>query len=100
AFGRPYEGLEQKVVDLAQRRGLMGRTLFTSFSLPVLRTIRAIRPDAGILCSFDRRSAEMMGGVDPLLDRFQALDGCFFAVERGLMLADPSYFIDRIGSDR
>lgn len=99
-MGRPYAGLERRAVDLVRARGLLGRTLFTSFAPEVLETVRAIEPEAGLLASVDRRSAEMMGGVAAMLDRFLALDGCHIAVERGLMQADPAYFIDRVGSGR
>ena len=100
ALGRPYAGLEQKVVDITRRLGLMERTLFTSFAPEVLETIRAIDPKAGLLASVDRRSAEMMGGVGPMLDRFLALDGCAVAVHVALMQVDPDFFLRRIGGDK
>lgn len=80
--------------------GRRGRTLFTSFAPEVLETVRAIDPKAGLLASVDRRSAEMMDGVGPMLDRFLALEGCRIAVEPNLMMADPDGFVRRIGSDR
>ena len=100
ALGRPYPGLEQNVVDITRRLGLMERTLFTSFAPEVLETIRGIAPTAGLLASVDRRSAEMMRGVGPMLDRFLALDGCAIAVHVALMQVDPDFFIRRIGSDK
>ncbi|WP_374441251.1 glycerophosphodiester phosphodiesterase family protein [Stella sp.] len=100
ALGRPYAGLEQKCIDIARRLGLIERTLFTSFAPEVLERIRAIDPKAGLLASVDRRSAEMMRGAGPMLDRFLALEGCHIAVERNLMMTDPDWFVRRIGSDR
>ena len=52
----PYEGLEARVLDEVRRRGILARTLFTSFSDAVLRTLRELDPKArlGTLVSASR----------------------------------------------
>ena len=42
----PYEGLEARVLGEVRRRGILGRTLFSSFSDAVLKTLRALEPRA------------------------------------------------------
>ena len=53
-----------------------------------------------MLASLDRRSAEMMGGLAPALDRFAAIEGCLLAVEKGLLIDSLDFCIERLGSDR
>lgn len=42
----PYEGLEARALDEVRRRGLLARTLFSSFSDTVLRRLRELEPKA------------------------------------------------------
>jgi glycerophosphoryl diester phosphodiesterase len=42
----PYDGLEARVLDEVRRRGILGRTLFSSFSDAVLRRLRELEPKA------------------------------------------------------
>lgn len=42
--GRPYEGIEGKVIDLLKRHGLVDRIVFTSFSKEVLRRVKSLEP--------------------------------------------------------
>jgi glycerophosphoryl diester phosphodiesterase len=53
ATGGPYEGLEAAAIEAVAARGLMPRTLFSSFYDPVLAQIRALEPAArvGLLIS-------------------------------------------------
>ncbi len=48
-----YEGLEARVLEEVQARGLLQRTLFSSFSVSVLMRLRALEPKAriGLLAS-------------------------------------------------
>ncbi len=48
-----YEGLEARVLEEVQARGLLQRTLFSSFSVPVLTRLRALEPKVriGLLAS-------------------------------------------------
>jgi len=42
----PYAGLEARALDEVRRRGILGRTLFSSFSDTVLRRLRELEPKA------------------------------------------------------
>jgi glycerophosphoryl diester phosphodiesterase len=42
----PYEGLEARALGEVRRRGILGRTLFSSFSDAVLRRLRELEPKA------------------------------------------------------
>lgn len=98
--GYPHAGLERAVIDMVRRKGMAGRARITSFIPAVLETTRSLWPEAPILASLDRRSAEMLGGLGPALDRFLALDGCHIAVEKSLLASAFDVCHDRIGSDR
>jgi glycerophosphoryl diester phosphodiesterase len=84
-LGRPYPGMEAKVIEAVQRRGLEERAILTCFAPAVLETIRQLAPEQRVLASLDRRSAEMLGGLEPALDRFLAIPGCLLAIEKGLL---------------
>jgi glycerophosphoryl diester phosphodiesterase len=100
ALGRPQPGLEGKLVDLIRRRGLEGRSILTCFAPEVLETVRRIWPHGRILASFDRRSAEMLGGIERGLDRFLAISGCMIAVEKSLLQIAMPLCLERIGAER
>lgn len=100
ALGRSYEGLERRLVELVKRRGLEERAILTCFAAPVLETIRKLWPEARVLASIDRRSAEAHGGIEPCLDRFLAIAGCHIAVEKALLELAMPLCLDRIGTDR
>jgi glycerophosphoryl diester phosphodiesterase len=53
-----YEGLEQAAVGAVRARGLLGRTLFSSFSDPVLERLRALAPEARLARLFSPRDPE------------------------------------------
>lgn len=42
----PYEGLEARVLGEVRKRGILARTLFSSFSDAVLRRLRELEPEA------------------------------------------------------
>jgi glycerophosphoryl diester phosphodiesterase len=50
-----YPGLEAKVLDAVVGRGLLGRTLFSSFSDTVLERLRALCPEARIALLVSRK---------------------------------------------
>jgi glycerophosphoryl diester phosphodiesterase len=50
-----YSGLEAKTLDAVVQRGLLGRTLFSSFFDPVLERLRALSPEARIALLVSRR---------------------------------------------
>jgi glycerophosphoryl diester phosphodiesterase len=53
-----YPGLVQRVLDAVRARGLLARTLFSSFEPPALRELRALEPGARIGVLADRRGVE------------------------------------------
>jgi glycerophosphoryl diester phosphodiesterase len=53
-----YPGLEQLALEAVQRRGLLARTLFSSFFDPVLARLRALCPEARIGLLLSPRDAE------------------------------------------
>lgn len=100
ALGYAYKGLEQHLLEALARRPNLGPTLLTCFVPEVLETVRALAPQQTVLASLDRRSAEMMGGLTPALDRFARIEGCLVAVEKGLLSVAFDLCRDRIGSGR
>jgi glycerophosphoryl diester phosphodiesterase len=54
----PYPGLEQIALDAVRSRGLLERTLFSSFNDAVLATLRELEPDARLGCLVDPRHPE------------------------------------------
>jgi len=51
----PYAGLEAAALDAVRARGLLSRTLFSSFYDPVLARLRALEPSARIGLLISRR---------------------------------------------
>ena len=58
ASGGPYAGLPALAAAGVRRRGLLGRTLFSSFYDPVLHDLRRVEPDARIALLLSRRAPE------------------------------------------
>ena len=100
ALGSAYRGLEAKLIELIARRDLGERTILTSFVPGILETVRRLDPGQRLLASLDRRSAEMMGGLAPALDRFAAIGGCMVAVEKSLLSGSLDFCVERLGSER
>jgi glycerophosphoryl diester phosphodiesterase len=100
AFGTPYPGLEAQVIDMIRRRAMGDRIVFNSFIPSILERIRSLWPEARLLASLDRRSAEMMGGLVAALDRFAAMEGCIMAVEKSILAPVLPLCLDRFGGHR
>jgi len=100
ALGRPYKGLEEKLVELIVRRGLQPHTILTCFVPEVLETVRRLSPRQRVLGSLDRRSAELIGGLPGALDRFARVEGCLVAVEKGLLADSLDLCLKRLGGAR
>ncbi|MGE0723596.1 MAG: glycerophosphodiester phosphodiesterase family protein [Alphaproteobacteria bacterium] len=98
--GSPYPGLERAVIDRIRARGLAGRARITCFVPAVLEAARAVWPEAPLVASLDRRSAEMLGGLEPAIDRFLAFGDCCIAIERTLLAPELDRCLARIGPDR
>ncbi|MCK1546260.1 glycerophosphodiester phosphodiesterase [Bradyrhizobium sp. 147] len=86
ALGNVYQGLEAKLIEEIRRRGLQRRAILTCFVPEVIETVRKQAPDAQVLASLDRRSAEMMGGIKPALERFARIRDCIVAIEKTLLM--------------
>jgi glycerophosphoryl diester phosphodiesterase len=99
-LGRAYPGLERRLIDIIARRGLERQAILTCFVPEILETVRRLAPRQRVLASLDRRSAEIMGGLAPALDRFTAIEDCLLAVEKGLLIDSLDFCIERLGSDR
>lgn len=98
--GRAYPELERKLIEAIDRRKLGRRATITCFVPEVLETVRAIDPQRPVLASLDRRSVELMGGIERALDRFAAIDGCVLAVEKSLLYATLDACLQRFGRER
>ena len=100
AFGNPYQGIEGRLVDAVKRRGLQRRAVLTCFVPGAVETVRRLCPEARVLVSLDRRSAEMMGGISPALDRLAAIPDCIVAVEKSLLSLTLPLALKVLGSER
>ena len=100
AFGNRYPGIEGRLVDAVKRRGLERRAVLTCFVPEVIETVRRLWPQARVLASLDRRSAEMMGGISPALDHFAAIPDCIVAIEKSLLMLTLPLALKVLGRDR
>ncbi|MBR0719425.1 glycerophosphodiester phosphodiesterase family protein [Bradyrhizobium liaoningense] len=100
ALGNPYSGLEARLIDEIKRRGLERRAVITCFVPGVIATVRRLWPEARVLASLDRRSAEMMGGVASALAQFAAVPDCIVAVEKSLLGLTLPLALKMLGSER
>ncbi|SEP28662.1 glycerophosphoryl diester phosphodiesterase [Rhodospirillales bacterium URHD0017] len=99
ALGRPYEGLEKRLLDVIARRKLAQQAVVTSFVPEILETVRQLSPPQRVLASLDRRSAEIFGGLPAALDRFAVIGNCMVAVEKGLLADNLDLCLRRVGGD-
>ncbi|MBR1194601.1 glycerophosphodiester phosphodiesterase [Bradyrhizobium sp. AUGA SZCCT0240] len=100
AFGNPYPGIEGRLIEAVKRRGLERRAVLTCFVPDVLATLRRLSPQARVLASLDRRSAEMMGGISPAFDRLAAIPDCIVAVEKSLLTLTLPLALKVFGRER
>jgi glycerophosphoryl diester phosphodiesterase len=100
ALGRPYHGLEQRLLDTIAHRSLEKQVILTCFVPEILQTVRRLAPRQRVLASLDRRSAELMGGLPAALDRFAGIEGCLIAVEKSLLADSFDLCLRRLGGDR
>lgn len=99
-LGRPYPGLEAKVLACVARRGLQDEAILTCFVPEVLQMVRRLSPRQRVLASLDRRSAELMGGLEGALARFAGIEDCAVAVEKGLLADSLDLCRRRLGMER
>lgn len=100
AFGNPYPGIEGRLIEAVKRRGLERRAVLTCFVPDVLATLRRLSPQARVLASLDRRSAEMMGGISPAFDGLAAIPDCIVAVEKSLLTLTLPLALKVFGRER
>jgi glycerophosphoryl diester phosphodiesterase len=100
AFGRPYPDLERRLIDLLARRRMQNDAVLTCFVPQVLENVRQLSSRQRVLASLDRRSAEMLGGLEPALERLMAIEDCMVAVEKGLLAESFDLCRERLGSER
>jgi len=97
AEGRPYPGLEQRLVDVIAKRDLGTRTILCCSYPAPLEKIRELLPSQKVLVSVNQKSAEALGGLAAALNRFNATDGCLVAVEKGLLSAEMDLCLMKVG---
>ncbi|WP_065751091.1 glycerophosphodiester phosphodiesterase family protein [Bradyrhizobium paxllaeri] len=100
AFGNPYPGIEGRVLDAVKRRRLERRAVLTCFVPGAIETVRRLCPQARVLVSLDRRSAEMMGGISAALDRLAIIPDCIVAVEKSLLSLTLPLALKVLGRER
>lgn len=100
ARGNAYPGLEQKLIDVIRRRRLEPHAVLTCFAPDVLDRVHTLAPDIGLLASFDRRSAELLGGIERTLDHFLAIPDLKLAVEKSLLTLTQPLCLERAGKER
>ena len=100
ANGKRYPRLEQRLVDVIVHRRLQDTAILTCFAPKALEIVREIAPHQRVLASVNQRSADAMGGLAAALDRFQAINGCLVAVEKGLLADNLDYCLKRLGRDK
>ena len=100
AFGYPYPGIEGRLVDAVKRHGLAQRAVLTCFVPGAIEIVRRLCPQARVLVSLDRRSAEMMGGISPALERLAVIPDCIVAIEKSLLTLTLPLALKVLGRER
>jgi len=101
AEGKPYKGLEAKAAEAIERHGLTDKSLLTSFSLDVLKTLRDVAPQIRTLNSYHGPAAEIDGVLEGLKARLALAD--IIAIEKSLLsahwdLITANMPLDRLGA--
>lgn len=81
ALGESYPDLPSVSLDALRSRDLLDRCTITSFSPNVLENVRHLDRHVSLLASVNYRSIEMMGGLQPCLERFGRIAGCGVALD-------------------
>jgi glycerophosphoryl diester phosphodiesterase len=96
--GTPYPGLEKRIAEMVEAKGLKERSILTSFNPDVLQKIREVAPGFATLSSLDRKSAERMGLESGIRRQLAVSD--IIAVERTLLDAEWDAITALIPRDR
>jgi len=67
--------------------------------LEVLEAVRLLDAGIPVLASVDRRSCEMLGGLDQAIARLSAIPGIYVAVERSLLIHTMQQFTRGFGAE-
>jgi len=100
AQGRRYDGIEAQILHMLVEHRMVERSVLTCFVPSVLEDIRRQWPEQRLLASLDRRSCEMLGGLDASLARFNAVSGCLLAVEKSLLQHALEPCLRHFGAER
>ena len=65
----------------------------------MLEKIRSLDPATPVLASVDRRSIEMLGGLEQAMQRLGSIPGVYVAVEKSLLVHTLDQFSTRFGAD-
>jgi glycerophosphoryl diester phosphodiesterase len=96
ARGLPYPGLVEKTVAMVAERGMTERVMLTCFVPEIIEEFRRRVPQVRRLASIDRRSCELLGGLERTIGRFLDLD-CIIALERTLFELDIERCVAMVG---
>ena len=80
-----YPGIEAKVIDRLERRGVMRQSVVTSFSPAIVAELRRLAPRGRVLASINQKWADDLGGFTAAMERFRAIPIDYFAVQKELM---------------
>ncbi len=100
ALGRPYPGLERRILDNLARRGMTGRAAIVCFVPEVLEAARDVEPTIQVLAPVFRPTSQMYGGLEKMLDRLDLIPGCLVSVERSVLAVARDYCLERLGRER
>ncbi|MFB9993881.1 glycerophosphodiester phosphodiesterase family protein [Deinococcus oregonensis] len=98
--GRPYPGLEARVLSAIHRHGVQQRSILTSFDLDVLATVRDLNRASRILTSVDQRTLDQAGGFEQAISRAAAIPDIYIAVEHSVLKRRMSQASSAVSADR
>lgn len=97
ALGRRYPGIERRILAAAAQRGMQARTGIVSFVPEVLEEARRVEPSVQLLAPVFRPTSQMLGGLERMLDRLDAIPGCLVSIERSMLQVAREYCMQRLG---
>ena len=98
--GRPYPGLEARVLSAIHQYRLGQRAILTSFNCEVLTNVRRLDSSAQVLFSVDNRTLDRAGGLGPVMRQVGTLRDVYVAVEQSLLRGSLQQFVRRCGAGR
>ena len=87
--GRPYPGIEEKVLAVLDRHRAIPATVVMAFDAETWRRVRALRPDARTAALYSRRTLASLGSsLEHELDEGQRAGVAMLGLEQGLVNAE------------